>query len=71
MSNKEEIGADFMVYSEFFAYYGTLLLPFVCAGSMPELKIKLKNMFCLCWKRQERLIHPHTLPLSRRAIDRQ
>jgi hypothetical protein len=32
-------------HSEFFANYIIFLFPFVCCGSMPELKKKLKKLF--------------------------
>ncbi|CAF1199676.1 unnamed protein product [Adineta steineri] len=65
----EEVGADFKAYSQFFLYYGNLLLPVVCAGSMPELQSKLKKLF-VCCKRQARAVQPETIALSRRAGDR-
>ncbi|CAF0813136.1 unnamed protein product [Adineta ricciae] len=67
----EEVGADFMAYSDFFSYYGNLLLPFVCAGSIPDLRTKVKNMFLLRRRRVARIIYPETMTLSRRAVVRQ
>ncbi|CAF1199659.1 unnamed protein product [Adineta steineri] len=63
----EDIGEDVMAYLEFFVYYGNLLLPVVCAGSMPELQSKLKKLF-ICCKRQARVIQPQTLTLSHRPL---
>ncbi|CAF4238552.1 unnamed protein product, partial [Adineta steineri] len=42
------VGKYFMSYAEFFAYYGNLLLPFVCAGSMPQLKKRILKSFPCC-----------------------
>ncbi|CAF4039038.1 unnamed protein product [Adineta steineri] len=42
------VGKDFMSYAEFFAYYGNLLLPLVCAGSMPQLKKRILKLFPCC-----------------------
>ena len=40
----EDIGAEFMMYAEFFTHYGTILLPFICAGSISELRKKIKRL---------------------------
>ncbi|CAF1513058.1 unnamed protein product [Rotaria sordida] len=56
-----------MAYAEFFAYYGNFLLPFVCAGSMPELKSSIKKIF-QCWRHQTRAVGPQTFTLTRRTI---
>jgi hypothetical protein len=61
----EDVGASFMMYAEFTADYGSILLPFICAGSMPELKTKIKKIF-LCWRRQMRAVGPQTLELAHR-----
>ncbi|CAF1189351.1 unnamed protein product [Rotaria sp. Silwood1] len=66
----EDFGADFMLYAEFFVYYGNLFLPFVCVGSMPELKKTFKKMFPYL-QRQRRTVGPQTFALSRRAGDPQ
>jgi len=50
--------------------YGNILLPFVCAGSMPELKTKIKKVFP-CWRRQTRAVRPQTFPLSRHIVAKQ
>ncbi|CAF3360585.1 unnamed protein product [Rotaria sp. Silwood2] len=64
----EDFGADFMSYAEFFAYYGIVFLPFVCTGSMPELKSSIKKIFPY-WQQQTRIVGPQTIRLSRRAVD--
>ncbi|UJR20395.1 hypothetical protein I4U23_023526 [Adineta vaga] len=61
----ENTGSEFMGYAEFFEYYSNLLLPFVCAGSIPHLKTKLKNIF-FCFGRQTRTVRPQTLILAHR-----
>ena len=66
----EYIGADFVLYAGFFAYYGNILLPFICAGSMPELKKKVKMIFP-SWRRQLREIAPQAFVLERRANGKQ
>ncbi|CAF3952590.1 unnamed protein product [Rotaria sp. Silwood1] len=66
----EEVGADLMHYADFFVYYGNLFLPFVCAGSMPELKEKIKKLF-LNYRRRTQVIGPQTLALSPNAGDPQ
>lgn len=43
----EEFGVVFMEYAEFFAVYGNILLPFLCAGSMPELQTKIVKIYRL------------------------
>jgi len=60
-----EFGNEFMAYTEFFEYYSNLVLPFVCAGSIPELKKKLKKIFPY-WRRQMRVVDPQILALQRR-----
>ncbi|CAF3429255.1 unnamed protein product [Rotaria socialis] len=45
----EEFGADFVLYGNFLAYFGNLLLPFVCAGSLPELAKKIRHTVP-CWR---------------------
>jgi len=37
----------FLPYANFFSYLIILLFPFVCALSLPDLKTKLKRIFCL------------------------
>jgi hypothetical protein len=59
----EKTGADFVVYADFFSYYVYLLFPFVCAGSLPHLKVKLKNLFP-CWRRQRRAIAPEVFRIQ-------
>jgi hypothetical protein len=58
----EDVGADFMMYAEFITYYGNLLLPFVCAGSMPELNKKIRKIFPYWQRRQtKRTVRPDTM----------
>ena len=52
------IGTQFATYFPFFAYYIPFLLPFVCCFSLPQLRIKIKNLFF--WQQQHRIIHPRT-----------
>ncbi|CAF3704886.1 unnamed protein product [Adineta steineri] len=63
----EDVGSAFMAYAEFFEYYSNIFLPFICAGSMPELKAKLKKTFPCC-RRQRRIIQPETITLSHRPV---
>jgi hypothetical protein len=66
----EEVGANFTSYAEFFSYYGNLLLPFVCAGSMFELRTKIKKIFP-CWRRDTRVIAPQILEMLQMRGNRQ
>jgi hypothetical protein len=66
----ENVGADFVMYAEFMTHYGNILLPFVCAVSMPELKTKVKKIF-LCCRRQIRVVGPQKLALAHRTDGRQ
>ncbi|CAF3216159.1 unnamed protein product [Rotaria socialis] len=34
---------EFVVYAQFFSFYINFLLPFVCAGTLPDLKLKIEN----------------------------
>ncbi len=65
-----EFSNEFMAYTEFFEYYSNLVLPFVCAGSIPELQKKLKKIFPY-WGRQMRAVHPQIITLQRRVGDQQ
>jgi hypothetical protein len=56
----EDVGANFVLYADFIKHYGNLLLPFICAGSMPELEKKIRKIF-LCWQRPMRAVRPETL----------
>ena len=60
----EEVGEDFMNYAEFFSYYSNILLPFICAGSIPELKTKVKHLFSWC-RRSTQTVYPHTVAFRR------
>jgi hypothetical protein len=66
----EDVGADFMMYAEFITHYGNILLPFVCAGSIPEIGTRMKKMFP-CWRRQRQAVGPTTLTVSHRGNGRQ
>lgn len=55
----KNVGAHFMPYAEFFAYYGNLLLPFVCVGAIPELKKKIFKIFP-CWQSRMNTVKPKT-----------
>jgi hypothetical protein len=51
-----DIGIYYMPYAYFFSYYVVFLFPFVCLGTLPELRKKLeKLLFC---QRQQRFIVP-------------
>ncbi|CAF3528049.1 unnamed protein product [Rotaria sp. Silwood1] len=63
----EEVGASFMLYAEFFKYYGNLLLPFVCAVSMPELNKHINKIFSYC-RRQTQAVGPQPLTLARHVV---
>jgi hypothetical protein len=43
-------------YAGFLSYYQTLLLPFFCALSLPELGVKIKKIFE--FRRRRRVIAP-------------
>ncbi|CAF0995375.1 unnamed protein product [Rotaria sordida] len=57
------VGAEFMSYAYFFSYYIVFLFPFVCLGTLPELKKKLEKFFC--YQRQGRRITSDALPRNR------
>jgi hypothetical protein len=64
----EDVGANFVLYADFIKHYGNLLLPFICAGSMPELEKKIRKIF-LCWQRPMRAVRPEILTVPRlRAV---
>ncbi|CAF0738113.1 unnamed protein product [Adineta ricciae] len=44
-----EIGDKILTYTTFFAYFTSILLPFVCLGSLPELRLKLKQILQCSW----------------------
>jgi hypothetical protein len=62
----EDVGEDFMMYADFIKHYGNLLLPFICAGSMPKLNTKIKKMFPCC-RRPMRSVRPETMTVSCRV----
>ncbi|CAF1105281.1 unnamed protein product [Adineta steineri] len=49
-----EIGADAQLYTYFFTYFITLLIPFVCLAALPELWKKLTLYSPLWMKEQQR-----------------
>ncbi|CAF2944454.1 unnamed protein product [Rotaria sp. Silwood2] len=53
------VGITFMSYAYFFSYYIVFLFPFVCLGTLPELKKKLEKLFW--YQRQGRRIAPDAL----------
>ena len=61
----KEVGADFTKYAEFFMDFGTLLLPFVCTGSLPDVQKKVKKIFSFR-RREMRTVAPQTMTFSRR-----
>jgi hypothetical protein len=62
----EDIGADFILYAKFFSYYANLLFPFICAGSLPNLRMKIKNIIPY-WRRQARAVAPQVFPLGQKT----
>jgi hypothetical protein len=64
-----DIGAQFMLYAQFFSYYVNLLFPFVCAGTLPNLTGKIKNILP-CWRRPIRAIAPEVFNMSQKADGR-
>ena len=60
----KSVGRDYRIYSIFFSYFIQFLLPFVCAGSLPELRAKLKKV--LWWRRP---VGPASLARAPRAGD--
>ena len=58
------IGADYSkLSSQFLSYYITFLVPFACAGSLPQLQTRIKNTIRWCWHRETRSIAPQNLPM--------
>jgi hypothetical protein len=55
----KDIGIYYMPYAYFFSYYVVFLFPFVCLGSLPELRKKFEKL--ICYQRQQRLVHPQPL----------
>ncbi|CAF3931916.1 unnamed protein product, partial [Rotaria sp. Silwood2] len=53
------VGITFMSYAYFFSYYIVFPFPFVCLGTLPELKKKLEKLFW--YQRQGRRIAPDAL----------
>ncbi len=65
-SVSEDVDTGFMMYAEFMTHHGNILLPFICAGSMLELKNKIKKIFP-CGRRQFRVVKPQILILAHRT----
>jgi len=49
----ESVANIAMSYTIYFYYYVIFLLPFVCIGSLPELRIKCKQKFSCCFRRRQ------------------
>ena len=62
----KDVGADFTEYAGFFMDFGSLLLPFVCAGSLPDVQKKVKRIFP-CWRRERRTVRPQTITVPHRV----
>ncbi|UJR14194.1 hypothetical protein I4U23_001187 [Adineta vaga] len=43
------IGDEILKYTYFFTYFIGFLLPYVCLATLPELRLKLKNIFIYSW----------------------
>ncbi|CAF1178132.1 unnamed protein product [Adineta ricciae] len=57
---KNAFSNEFYAYTVFFSYFILLLFPFVCALSLPESLIKLKNFFQL---KQQQQTKPTNQPI--------
>jgi len=55
------------VYTSFLGYYVILLFPFVCAGSLPELRVKIKNIFLF---RRNQIVRPELITMRNIARNR-
>ncbi|CAF1499491.1 unnamed protein product, partial [Rotaria sordida] len=60
---------NFVVYGQFFSYFIHFLLPFVCAGTLPHLKNKIRNTLQLCQWHRHNTVKPIENTIQRRAID--
>ncbi|CAF1614964.1 unnamed protein product [Rotaria sp. Silwood1] len=58
-----------LAYGQFFSYYINFLLPFVCAGTLPHLKKKIKNTLRICPLYKRGTVEPIQNIIQRRAID--
>lgn len=53
------VGAAFTVYLIFFVYYITFLFPFVASLTLPQLRVKIKNLFfCRCRRYRTPTVRP-------------
>ncbi len=57
------VAADYFLDGSFFFYWVVIFTPFVSVLSLPELKVKCKNIF-LFWQRN-RVVRPEILPMNR------
>ncbi|CAF3738503.1 unnamed protein product [Rotaria sordida] len=60
---------NFVAYGQFFSYYIHFLLPFVCAGTLPNLKNKIKNILRLSPCHKHNTVEPIQNTIQRRGID--
>ncbi|CAF1047826.1 unnamed protein product [Rotaria sp. Silwood1] len=60
---------NFLVYGQFFSYYIHFLLPFVCAGTLPHLKMKIKNTLRICPLYKRGTVEPIQNRIQHEAID--
>lgn len=60
----EELGADFLLYAEFFEHFGNILIPFVFTGSLPEFQTRIRKLFP-CFRRRMRGTRLETITMSR------
>ncbi|CAF4872638.1 unnamed protein product [Rotaria sp. Silwood1] len=58
-----------LVYGQFFSYYINFLLPFVCAGTLPHLRKKIKNTLRICPLYTRGTVEPTQNTIQRRATD--
>ena len=62
-----DVTVDFQLMVVFFSYYSIFLLPIVCAGTLPDLKNKIKNKFK--WmQRQDRRVTPLSILMARTGV---
>ena len=59
----KKVGADFMLYSKFFSVYVILLFPFVCTGSLHELRAKINKKLSYC-RRKTNSVASETLTID-------
>lgn len=63
-SASKSLGSQYYVYGSFLSYYINFLLPFVCIGMVPQVKVRVKSIFLSC-KRRKTSILP--LPVTGRV----